>query len=192
MHPHRQHDAQVEEDAVAEEQGSHHRQLLQGRREGGIEENRLQVVAHRHIAAGGHPHILADELARAGTEDGQGQTGDVLVGPEGDGEEGVDEGSDGAAQEGEEQSQDDGQHAAGAAGALEVEGSAQAHGSAHEHHALHAQVQVARLFRQDLTQGAVEQGHAVENGGHDQEQDRVAVDIHYLATSLWLPRKMRR
>ena len=92
---------------MSEEQGSHHRQLLKGRREGRIEEDRLQVVAHGHVAAGGHPHVLADELTGAGAEDGQGQAGDVLVGPQGDGEEGVDEGADGAAQEGEEQSQDE-------------------------------------------------------------------------------------
>ena len=167
---------------MPEEDGPHHGQLPEGRREGGAGEHRLQIVADGHIAPGGAAHVLPDELPRPGAENGQGQAGDVLVGPQGDGEEGVDEGGEGPGQKGEHQGQEHRHDAVGpgAHGALVVERGAQAHGATHVHHALHAQVQVARLFGQNLPQGAVEQGHAVEDRGGEQSHPQAAVDVTHL------------
>ena len=74
---------------------------------------------------------------------------------------------------------------AGAGGLLVVVGRPQAQSAAHVHHALHAQVQVARLFRQDLAHGAEEEGGTVEDGGADEEDQEALIDAHAPVTSLW-------
>ena len=62
---------------------------------------------------------------------------------------------------------------------LIVEHAAQAQGPAHEHDALHAQVQVAGLLRQDLPQGAEEQGGTVGDGGNDQGDQQIQEVTHF-------------
>ena len=101
-HGHRNGHAQVDEDVVAEQQRARHGNALECRGKRRALKDRLELVADGHITAGGHAHILADELPRAGAKDGQGQTRDILVGPERDGDEAVDEGPERAPQEGEQ------------------------------------------------------------------------------------------
>ena len=190
-HGHCHGDAQIGEDAVAEEQPAHHRQLLEEDREGRAVEGPLQGVADGHVGALPHPHEFTDVLAHAGAEDGEGQAGDVLVGPEGDGEEAEEQGSQRAGQEGGGDG-DDHRQGGGhrrARQLLIVERRAQAQGAAHEHHALDAQVQVARLFGEDFAAGAVEQGRAVEDGGRDQVEQKGHFAASFLLWRSSAPRK---
>ena len=66
---------------------------------------------------------------------------------------------------------------------------AQAQGAAHEHHALDAQVQVARLLGEDFAAGAVEQGRAVEDGGRDQVEQKGHFAASFLLWRSSAPRK---
>ena len=126
-----------------------------------------------HIAAGGGvADGLAQEVGKAGAEDGEGQTGHVLVGPEGDGEDAVNEGAQSGAQDGAHHGDEHGHHRVGVGhGLLIVVGPGQTGHAAHEHHALHAQVQVARLLGDNLAQGAEEEGRARQHGGHHKAED---------------------
>ena len=197
-HDHGHHTAHLGEDVVPEQPRPDHRQLPQCGGEGRIGEGGLQAIAHRDISAGGGTHILADELACAGAEDGQRQTGHVLVCAQGDGDKAVDQRAESARDEGAENGQNDGNNAVGvrSGGHLIVKRTAQTQRAAHVHHALDAQIQVACPFGQDLAHGAEQQGHAVQNGGHQQQDEEAAVyaldPIHHFDAPPFslCPRKM--
>ncbi len=179
-HPGGQNQPQVEKHAVAEEDAPQGRDILKEIREGGVLEKALQCVADGNIAVFPDPHVLADELAHSCAEDGQGQSGDVLVGPEGDGEEAENQGGQGPRQEGAENADAHGDYSAGPGSRrlFVVEHAPQAQGAAHEHDALHAQVQVAGFLRQDFPQGAEEQGRAIGDGGDDEGQEQTQEITH--------------
>ena len=86
-HHNRQHQCQIEEQAVAEQQLARDGDILQPLREDGLGEELLEVVAQRNIAALMDAHIFARELADARAEDGESEAGDVLVRAERDGQE---------------------------------------------------------------------------------------------------------
>ena len=92
---------EVEEEAVAEEDAADHRNVLQALGEGGVLEVALEHIAHGDVAVLAHAHILADELADARAEDGQRQTGDVLIRAQRDGQEAEDQRGDAAGDEGD-------------------------------------------------------------------------------------------
>ena len=112
--------------------------------------------------------MLSEEFPVAHAEDGQRQAGDILVGPEGDGEEGIEEAPQGGGQKGRDKGQDHRHHGDGvpSGNALIEKRGDEAGGAAHIEKPLHAQVQVAGFLGQDLPQGAVHQGGAHEDGGH--------------------------
>ena len=83
-------------------------QLLHGRGEGGVCKHILQAVADGNKAARGGSHILADKLTCTGAKDGQRQTGHVLVGAQSDRQETVNQRTDGTAQEGKQNRQNNG------------------------------------------------------------------------------------
>ena len=66
-------------------------------------------------AAGQLVEAAAEEVGHAAAEDGQRKTGDVLVGPEGDGEEGVNQPAEGGKQEAAYEAEDQTHHGGGAA-----------------------------------------------------------------------------
>ena len=111
--------------------------------------------------------------------------------PQGDGEEAEEQGRQRAGQEGGGNG-DDHRQGGGRRRArqlLIVERRAQAQGAAHEHHALDAQVQVARLLGEDFAAGAVEQGRAVEDGGRDQVEQKGHFAASFLFWRSSAPRK---
>ena len=127
-------------------------------------------------------------MAHAGAEDGQGQARHILVGPERGGEKAEDQRGQRSRQKGAQDAHQHGDEAAGS-GARRlfiVEHAAKAQGAAHEHDALHAQVQVAGLLRQNLAQGAEQQRRAVGDGGDDEGQKQAQEITHSSAASLWL------
>ena len=184
VHDDGQHHPQIEEDTVAEEDLAHVGDILHGLREGGTDEYGLQVIAHGHEAALTDPHDLANILAHAGAKDGQRQTGDVLVGPEGDGQEAEDQRGDAAGDEGAQQTDEHRQKSTGRFhGLFVVEHTAKADGTAHEHDALHAQIQAAGFLRQHFAQRTEQQRRAVGDGGHHQCDEQIH-GIQHDASSL--------
>ena len=160
---------QVDHEVVGEEELAHHRQVHQGGREHGTVEQALHRGAHRQEAGGvGVADGLPEGVAEAGAEHGQGQTGDVLVGPEGDGEHREHQGAQPRAHQGAYQGDDQGHIGVGPAGLLVVVGAHDAGDAAHEHHALHAQVQVAGLFGEKLAQHAEEEGGCRQDAGGEE------------------------
>ena len=111
---------------------------------------------------------LPEVVAKTGAEHGQGQTGDVLVGPEGDGEHREHQGAQPGAHQGAHQGDEESHIGVGSPGLFVVVGAHDAGDAAHEHHALHAQVQVAGLLREKLAQHAEEKGSCRQNTGGEE------------------------
>ena len=77
----------IRQDVVLEQQRAEHGNVAQEGGEGGVHEDRLEIVAQGDVGALLHAHVFAEELTCAGAEDRQGKAGDVLVGTQGDGDE---------------------------------------------------------------------------------------------------------
>ena len=125
-------------------------------------------------AAGQLVEAAAEEVADAGAEDRQGQTGDVLVRAQADGQEGVDEAAQGRRQEAGQQAHEYAQGHVGrnarpdTVDVLIGEGGAQTGDAAQVHDARDAQVQIAALLGHDLAQGAEQNDRAEDDGGVQQ------------------------
>ena len=100
----------------------------------------LQAVAHKEVDTQ--------------TEGGQSQTGDVLVGLQGDGEGGEEQAAQGGCQE---------SHGDAHAEGVGVAAADVAEDGTHGHDTLHAQIQAAGLLDDNLAHGAVEQRNVVDH-----------------------------
>ena len=121
------------------------------------------------LAAGELDEGAAEEVAEAHAEGGQGQTGDVLVGPEGHSQEAVQKAHQEGPQQGAEQGNDNGRESGNGGSVLLIEeGADDAADAAHIHDTRNAQIQVAGFFREGLAGGAVEQGNALDHGPGDE------------------------
>ena len=175
--PHHQGDdhTQVHQDVVVKEHLAQHRDVGQARdRQVGKAVLDVGVVVHGGPAH--RLHAVAHEEEHAQAEGGDGQTGDVLVGLEGDGEHGEDEAAQGGGEEGHQHAH---HHGVGVA-AQDI-----AEDGAHGHGALHAQVQAARLLNGDLSHGAVEQGDVIHNDVVEECGDNVQLIIHGAPPPFW-------
>ena len=185
---HGQHDGQIHHEAIVQQQPAHYAEVRDGVDGGPV-----------HGAGGGHGDLAhaaghgvqgaAEEVGHAAAEDGQRQAGDVLVGPEGDGQETVQQTAQGGG--GERRQQGDHQtHEAGGIGVVELieEGGRQSRDAAQIHDPGDAQVQVAGFLCQDLAHGA-EQDDGAELDGRLNQLNNL-VDAH-LAPS-FPPRRMMR
>ena len=125
-------------------------------------------------AAGHVVQTAAEEIGDAGAKDGQGQARDVLVGPEGDGQEAVDQARHAGGGEADDQGQQQPHDALGRGGmALIEEGGGQTGDAADIHDARHAQIQIAALLREDLAGGAEEDDGAEDDGRLNQRDQRI-------------------
>ena len=171
---------------MGEEDLPHIGDVHQGLGENGVVEDALHPGADGEEAGGvrvadGLPEVVAE----AGAEHGQGQARDVLVGPEGDGQHGEDQGPQPRHQDGADQGDEEGDPGAGPSGLLIEVHPGDPGDAPHEHHALHAQVQVAGFLRQQLSQQAEEQGSGGQDAGGE-EVDEVAHAVSsFPSVSLW-------
>ena len=119
------------------------------------------------LASGDLNEGAAEEVAEAHAEGGHGKAGNILVGPEGHGEEAVEKPHKEGAQQGAQQGDahcENTRHLSGGDGLLIQERADNAADAAHVHDTGNAQVQVAGLLRDGLAGGAEEQGDALDNG----------------------------
>ena len=124
-----------------------------------------------HLAAGELDQGAAEEVADAHAEGGHGQTGNVLVGPEGHRQEAVQQAHQQRAQQGAQHGDHNGQKAAhlvGGHGLLIEERADDAADTAHIHDAGDTQVQVAGLLGEDLAGAAVQQGDTLHDRAGDE------------------------
>ena len=108
----------------------------------------------------------AEEVADADAERRECKTRDVLVGAQRNGQQAVEKAHQKRAQKRAEHRDTDGEervHVGSRGGLLVEERADDAADTADVHHARNAEVQVAGLFRQDLTGAAVEQGNALHD-----------------------------
>ncbi len=184
-----QNNGQIGQEAIVQEELGEGAELL-GVGRGPVEKGAGSGQGHGgHVAVGQLDEGAAEEVAEANTEGGQGQTGDILVGPEGDGEEAVEKSHQQRAQQrachGDGDGPEGDQGLTGH-GLLIEEGADDAADGANVHDAGNAQIQVAGLLRQDLTGGAVQQRDALHHGtgekGYEIEHDYLA---SFLALRKW-------
>ena len=117
------------------------------------------------------------------------RSGDVLVCPEGDGEEAVQQSAQRRRQEGGKETQQQTHQLAGVRVVeLVEEGRRQARDAAQIHDAGDTQVQIAGFLRQDLTNGAEHDDGAELDGGLDQLDDLIV----HLAEPSFPPRTITR
>lgn len=162
-----QHNAEVDHEAVAEQQGTDIQLVRQA-----VEplDKRTDIGLHRGARVGradraDAAEAAADVVADARAEDRQGQAGHVLVRAQADGQEGVEQSGQsrgGKAAEQRDQNAEDRIRAG--EGCLELQRTGKARNRADVHDAGNAEVQVAALFRQNLTQRAIENDRAEGNG----------------------------
>ena len=159
----------VDHEVVGEEQLPDVGDVHHAVREDGVVEDALHGGADGQEPGGVCiAHGLAKVVAKARAEHGQGQAGDVLVGPQGDGQHGEDQGADTGADQRTDHGDDQGNVGVGPPGFFIVVGAEDAGDAAHEHHALDAQVHVAGFLRQRLAQHAEEQrGRRQDAGGEE-------------------------
>ncbi len=161
---HRQQNREVGQEAVGEQHLAQHRNVLEQRQllAEGAGRGGHGYLAH---AAGQLGQGTAEEVAHAHAEGGQRQTGDILVGAQGDGQHAVDQSAQRARQQRAHQRDQKAHHGNRRHRRLLIEERARQTGNAaHVHHARHAQIQVARLFRQDLAVGSEENADALSDG----------------------------
>ena len=135
--------------------------------------------AEKALGAGQVLHriqLVDDYPGQAHTEGGQGQACHVLVGPQGDGQGGINESAQQAEQQAAEDAHQHDQERRQVALAHHAQEQASAR-SAHAHDAGNAQVQVSGFLRQDFTGGSVDEYRA-EGEGVKQE---IQPDIHLIA-----------
>ena len=124
-----------------------------------------------YLTAGDFNEGAAEEVAEAHAEGGHGKAGNVLVGPEGYGEEAVqkphEEGAQQRAQQGNSHRQEPNHILSGGNGLLIHKCADHAADTAHIHDAGNAQIQVAGLFRKGFAGGAEEQRDALDHGSGD-------------------------
>ena len=168
MHGHGQNDGQIYHKAVAEQQGAHGAHARQSGDigpiggAGGSHGDLTDAASHGIQAA-------AEEVCDAAAENGQRQAGDILIGPEGDGQKAVNQ----AAQSGCQKRGDEGQQQTDNGGGilavdLVEERGRKACNAAQIHDAGDTQVQVAGFLRQNFANGAVHDDGAEEHGGLEQ------------------------
>ena len=110
----------------------------------------------------------AEEVCHAHAEGGQRQTGDVLVGAQGDGQKRVDQTAQHRSRNGADHGDQDADQAVGVGGGVLIRPGAGKTGKAAQvHDARHAQVQVAGLLGHGLAQSAVHDDGAKRDGAHD-------------------------
>ena len=139
----------------------------------GVVAERLRGHGHGDLAdaAGELVEAPAEEVAHAGAEDRQGQAGDVLVRPQGDGQEAVDEAAQRGGKERRDEAHDDAQRRVwldAGIGAVDVfihEGGRQTGDAAEVHDAGDAEVQVAGFLRDDLAERTEHDDRAEHDGG---------------------------
>ena len=171
-HRRRHQDAQIDQDVVGKQGLAHHRDGgEQGDLPGGEAADQGVGACHDGPAV---PQALADEEVEAQAEGGDGQAGDVLVGLEGDGEQGKQGPAQAGGQKGDQQAH---QQAVGHTACQVAEDGADGHG------ALHAQIQAASLLGDDLAHCAVEQGDVHQHDVEQEEGQYVDGCVH-LDTSL--------
>ena len=129
-------------------------------------------------AAGQLVQAPAEEVRHAGTEDRQGKSCNVLIGPKRDREEAVDQRPQRRREEARHQGQGDGNEGDGRdpmGGAIDVlvhERGRKACDAAQVHDAGYAQVQIAALLGQDLAEGAVHDDGAEDDARVKQRGER--------------------
>ena len=162
-----QHNGQIDHETVAEDQAADG-EVPDG--QGGQARDGGPVGraggGHRDLphAAGHGVQAAAEEVGHAAAEDGQGQAGDVLVGPEGDGEKAVEQAAQRRGQEGRGEGEDEAEHRGGIRVVeLVEEGGRQTGDAAQVHDAGDAQVQIAGFLGEDLTHGAEEDDGAEDH-----------------------------
>ena len=136
----------------------------------GERKSRAEIIARGghgdagHVAACDLDQRAAEEVADAGAERGEGKTGHVLVRAESDRKEGIDQThQQGAGQRAQKRDQDGRQRMDDGRGTFVEEGSDHAADAAHVHDARNTEVQVAGLFRNDLTGRTVEKRNALHD-----------------------------
>ena len=132
------------------------------------------------LTAGELDQGAAEEVADAHAEGGHGQTGNVLVGPQGHRQEAVQQAHQQRAQQGAQHGDQNGQKAAhlvGGHGLLIEERADDAADTAHIHDAGDTQVQIAGLLGEDLAGAAVQQGDTLHDRAGDEGYN---IKIHFL------------
>ena len=122
----------------------------------------------------GGGQLAHDDLHQAHAEGGKRQARHVLVGPQGHGQEGIDQAHEHGKHQGGQDTQQHDQHRRQAGFADQVQHQAAAR-AAHAHDARNAKVQMPRFFGQDLARGAVNEGRA-EGQGVD---EKIQPGIHF-------------
>ena len=132
------------------------------------------------LTAGELDQGAAEEVADAHAEGGHGQTGNVLVGPQGHRQEAVQQAHQQRAQQGAQHGDQNGQKAAhlvGGHGLLIEERADDAADTAHIHDAGDTQVQIAGLLGEDLAGATVQQGDTLHDRAGDEGYN---IKIHFL------------
>ena len=132
------------------------------------------------LTAGELDQGAAEEVADAHAEGGHGQTGNVLVGPQGHRQEAVQQAHQQRAQQGAQHGDQNGQKAAhlvGGHGLLIEERADDAADTAHIHDAGDTQVQIAGLLGEDLAGAAVQQGDTLHDRAGDEGYN---IKVHFL------------
>ena len=168
MHGDGHNDGQIHHEAVVEQQSAHSAEIGQAG-DGGPVHGAGGGNGDLAHAAGHGVEAAAEEVGDTAAENGQRQAGDVLIGPEGNGQEAVQQSAQGGGQE----SGDEAHQQADDRGGVRIvelvkEGSCQTGNAAQVHDAGDAQIQVAGFLRQDLTDGAVHNDGAEADGGLQQ------------------------
>ena len=164
MHGHRQHDGGVHQKAVGEDDLPHGAQTRQHRDLGGE-----GLVGNRGSRVAGTVQDKdTEEVGHALAESGQRQAGDVLVGAQGDGQEGVDQAAQHRGCNGAERGDQDADQAIGVGGGVLIgPGAGKTGKAAQVHNAGHAQIQVAGFLGHGLAQCAVHNDGAKGDSAHD-------------------------
>ena len=165
-----QRDSQIEEVDLIEQDRAYYRYVLEEGRHEFQREDFLEMVAYRNIAAEFVSHHLADELGDSCSEGGHRKTGDVLVGPEGDGYEAEDKSGSGSCGE---SAQNCNKYCNKSAGGLRTyQGlvsvcSHESQDASHVHDALDSEVEVSGFLGDYLSHGSEHENGGVGSGCRD-------------------------
>ena len=174
-HENGDHQHQIDHEVVGKQHLAQNGDIPQEARQQRLRENCACGLGDLKTTVSNLAEILTKELAVAHAEDGQGQTGDVLIGAQRDRQERIEQ----AAQSGGKKCAGKGQQNryhgdGGVTGGTFIDKCGnEPSGAAHVDQALHAEVHIADFFREDLSQCAIHQGGAHQDGSHKKVDDKI-------------------
>ncbi len=158
--------ADINENVITENQFSDYGNILQKLREWRILERAFHFVGDNDVAAFLNTHILTDELADTGSENGKSKTGYVLIGSERNREKAENQSADSTGKKREQQGDQDSNRATGTGtGDFSViESRAKSDSAAHIHHTFDTKVHITGFFGKNFTGGTKKKGSSVQHG----------------------------